>query len=45
MERPDTCNDVVDLGDATELTRGMSPVGRDDIDGTLKQFAGISDDD
>ncbi|MBP2278725.1 MULTISPECIES: benenodin family lasso peptide [Sphingomonas] len=46
MERSDIRNDdIVDIGDATALTRGVSPIGQDDVDGTLRQFAAISDED
>lgn len=46
MERIDTVEDVVDLGGATELTRGPLPIGAPDTDGVQYQFgAGLSEED
>jgi hypothetical protein len=45
MERDENQHDLVDLGDARDLTRGLAPSGDDDNNGTLKKGSGISDMD
>ncbi|MGJ8479439.1 MULTISPECIES: benenodin family lasso peptide [Sphingobium] len=45
MERDAHSQDIVDLGDAVELTRGVLLIGQDDGNGTLYKASGISDED
>ncbi len=46
MERIDPADQMVDLGDAANLTRGASPVGLPDTDLIQSKFGGaISDED
>jgi len=45
MERFDILDDVVDLGDAVELTRGNAPIGGDDNAGVLFKAEVLSRDD
>ncbi len=45
MEREELSQDIVDLGDASELTRGVQFIGQDDGNGTLYKATGISDED
>ncbi|GLI98031.1 benenodin family lasso peptide [Sphingobium sp. BS19] len=45
MEREEHQQDLVDLGDALDLTRGVALIGADDGNGSLRKGNGISDDD
>lgn len=45
MERDELQQDLVDLGDARDLTRGMALTGADDGNGTQRKGSGISDED
>ncbi|QKS00357.1 benenodin family lasso peptide [Sphingomonas sp. CL5.1] len=45
MDRFEISEDVVDLGDVVELTRGISPVGGDDSGGALRKEFGLTQDD
>lgn len=45
MERNDNQHDIVDLGDARDITRGMALTGADDSNGIQKRGSGISDQD
>ncbi|MEW6629128.1 MAG: benenodin family lasso peptide [Pseudomonadota bacterium] len=45
MERDDYQHDLVDLGDALDLTRGNSLTGGDDSGGIQRKNVGISDED
>ncbi|MBH1999688.1 MAG: benenodin family lasso peptide [Sphingomonadaceae bacterium] len=45
MERDGHQQDLVDLGDARDLTRGMALTGADDGNGTQRKGSGISDED
>ncbi len=45
MEHEELSQDIVDLGDALDLTRGVLLIGEDDGNGTLCKGLGISEED